>query len=336
MKNLHLHAIAAIAALTALTALTTACTNGAKNNAGKGDTEKQLYVFTSFHEPANEGLRFLYSEDGIHWDSIAGTWLAPELGAKVMRDPSIVQGPDGTFHLVWTIAWKGDTGFGYASSKDLIHWSEEQRIPAMDNVPSTQNVWAPELFYDPETEQFLIVYASCVVDAHFDPGIEDETNNHRLYVVTTQDFQTFSEPQLFYDPGFSCIDAILLRRAPQDYVMIVKDNTRPNRNIKVAFAPAALGPYTPASEPFTESFTEGPSVCQVDNEYYIYYDSYHTGTYGAARTTDFITFTDASNEVQVPAGHKHGTIFHAPESIVKALVEAGKLKEQGSPESNQE
>ena len=26
--------------------------------------EKQLYVFTSFHEPATDGLRFLYSEDG--------------------------------------------------------------------------------------------------------------------------------------------------------------------------------------------------------------------------------------------------------------------------------
>ncbi len=85
---------------------------------------KDIYVSTSFHEPANEGLRFIYSYDGINWNPIEGTFLAPKVGnQKVMRDPSIVKGPDGTFHLVWTSSWRGDKGFGYASSKDLIHWT---------------------------------------------------------------------------------------------------------------------------------------------------------------------------------------------------------------------
>ncbi|WP_301383408.1 glycoside hydrolase family 43 protein, partial [uncultured Duncaniella sp.] len=229
------------------------------NQQGAGnETGDDLYMFTSFHEPADEGLRFLYSEDGIHWDSIAGTWLAPTLGDSIMRDPSIVVGPDSTFHLVWTIAWKGDTGFGYSSSRDLVNWSEQRRIPAMDSVVSTQNLWAPELFYDDVKGQYMVVYASCVPDAGFDVGIEEEKNNHRLYYVTTKDFTTFSDPKLFYEPGFSCIDATLVKRGPEDYVMVVKDNTRPNRNIKVAFAKDAEGPYTAASEPFTESFTEGP------------------------------------------------------------------------------
>ena len=49
---------------------------------------KDYYMFTSFHEPADEGLRYLYSEDGIHWDSIPGVWLKPELGQhQLMRDP---------------------------------------------------------------------------------------------------------------------------------------------------------------------------------------------------------------------------------------------------------
>ena len=62
-------------------------------------SEKEYYLFTSFHEPANAGLRYLYSEDGIHWDSIAGTWLKPELGANIMRDPSIWRDKDGTLGL---------------------------------------------------------------------------------------------------------------------------------------------------------------------------------------------------------------------------------------------
>ncbi|TGG41031.1 arabinosidase [Duncaniella freteri] len=281
-------------------------------------------MFTSFHEPADEGLRFLYSEDGIHWDSIAGTWLAPTLGDSIMRDPSIVVGPDSTFHLVWTIAWKGDTGFGYSSSRDLVNWSEQRRIPAMDSVVSTQNLWAPELFYDDVKGQYMVVYASCVPDAGFDVGIEEEKNNHRLYYVTTKDFTTFSDPKLFYEPGFSCIDATLVKRGPEDYVMVVKDNTRPNRNIKVAFAKDAEGPYTAASEPFTESFTEGPSVAKVGDEYYIYYDTYRKFIYSAHKTSDFKTFTDVTDSISVPSGHKHGTIFRAPRSVVEKLIEARK------------
>ena len=294
------------------------------NQQGAGnETGDDLYMFTSFHEPADEGLRFLYSEDGIHWDSIAGTWLAPTLGDSIMRDPSIVVGPDSTFHLVWTIAWKGDTGFGYSSSRDLVNWSEQRRIPAMDSVASTQNLWAPELFYDVKG-QYMVVYASCVPDAGFDVGIEEEKNNHRLYYVTTKDFTTFSDPKLFYEPGFSCIDATLVKRGPEDYVMVVKDNTRPNRNIKVAFAKDAEGPYTAASEPFTESFTEGPSVAKVGDEYYIYYDTYRKFIYSAHKTSDFKTFTDVTDSISVPSGHKHGTIFRAPRSVVEKLIEARK------------
>ncbi len=295
------------------------------NQQGAGnETGDDLYMFTSFHEPADEGLRFLYSEDGIHWDSIAGTWLAPTLGDSIMRDPSIVVSPDSTFHLVWTIAWKGDTGFGYSSSRDLVNWSEQRRIPAMDSVVSTQNLWAPELFYDDVKGQYMVVYASCVPDAGFDVGIEEEKNNHRLYYVTTKDFTTFSDPKLFYEPGFSCIDATLVKRGPEDYVMVVKDNTRPNRNIKVAFAKDAEGPYTAASEPFTESFTEGPSVAKVGDEYYIYYDTYRKFIYSAHKTSDFKTFTDVTDSISVPSGHKHGTIFRAPRSVVEKLIEARK------------
>ena len=65
----------------------------------------------------------------------------------MMRDPSITQGPDGTFHLVWTISWNGEQGFGYASSKDLIHWSEQREIKVMKDS-LTNNVWAPEVFYE--------------------------------------------------------------------------------------------------------------------------------------------------------------------------------------------
>ena len=280
---------------------------------------KDIYVSTSFHEPATEGLRFIYSYDGVRWDSIAGVFLTPGVGKqRVMRDPSIVRGPDGTFHLVWTSSWRGDRGFGYASSKDLIHWSEERFIEVMHDT-TTVNVWAPELFYDDERNQFMIIWASCV-PGKFPDYQEEHLNNHRLYYTTTKDFKTFSETKLFYDPDFSDIDATLVKRGKNDYVMVVKDNSRPMRNIKVAFSKSPYGPWSAASEPFTEQFTEGPSTAKVGDWWYIYYDSYRHGIYGAHRTKDFIHFQDQTGAVSFPVGHKHGTVFMAPEELVQELI----------------
>lgn len=283
-------------------------------------TEKEYYMFTSFHEPATEGLRFLYSTDGIHWDSIPGIWLTPKTGTqKVMRDPSMVRTPDGTFHLVWTTSWKGDLGFGYASSKDLIHWSEQKLIPVMKGEPTTVNVWAPELFYDEDKKEFVVVWASCI-PGRFERGIEEEENNHRLYYITTKDFTTVSETKLLYDPGFSSIDAVIVKRDKNDYVLVLKDNTRPNRNLKVAFGPSPVGPYSGVSEAFTDTFVEGPSVVKLGEEYWIYFDAYREKRYGAVKTSDFIHFTDETNTITVPQFHKHGTIFKAQASVVDGLL----------------
>lgn len=279
---------------------------------------KDVYVSTSFHEPANEGLRFIYSYDGLKWDTIQGTFLRPETGnQKVMRDPSIVKGPDGTFHLVWTSSWRGDRGFGYSSSKDLIHWTPQRFIEVMDD-PTTVNVWAPELFYDDVRKQYMIIWASCV-PGKFPDYQEDHNNNHRLYYVTTKDFKKFSKARLLIDPDFSCIDATMVKRGKDDYVMVLKDNSRPMRNIKVAFAKTPYGPWSKASQPFTEMFTEGPSTAYVNGWYYIYYDSYRHKIYGAHRTKDFKTFQDQTGAVSFPVGHKHGTVFMASEEIVENL-----------------
>jgi beta-xylosidase len=280
---------------------------------------KEVYLFTSFREPATEGLRLMSSEDGYHWTDLGRTFLKPEIGSKVMRDPSLAQGPDGTFHLVWTCGWKGDKGFGYASSKDLIHWSPQRFIPVMEHEPATVNVWAPELYYEEESKQFLILWAS-TIPLRFPKGVEDEDNNHRMYYVTTKDFNTFSEAQLFLDPGFSVIDAVIAKKAKRDYVLVLKDNTRPERNLKVAFSKNAAGPYTAASEPFTANFTEGPTVLKLNGEWIIYYDAYKEKKYGAAKTKDFKTFTDITGQVTFPEGHKHGTVVKVKGKVVEGLI----------------
>lgn len=285
-----------------------------------GSCSKQAYLFTSFHEPANEGLRLLYSHDAYHWKDLNKIVLKPTVGTqKIMRDPSIVQGPDGVFHLVWTCSWKGDRGFGYANSKDLINWSEQKFIPVLDQEPSTVNVWAPELFYDDEKKEFSIIWAS-TIPFRFSRGIEDEDNNHRMYVITTKDFSSFSAPKLFFDPGFSVIDAVIVKKAKKDYVLVLKDNTRPNRNLKVALSDQALGPYTGVSETFTPKLTEGPTVVKIGKDWLIYFDAYGDKKYSAVKTSDFKTFNDVTSQITIPEGHKHGTIIKVKKRIIKALT----------------
>ena len=286
----------------------------------------KAWLFTGFNEPANEGMRLLYSSNGTEWKDAGRIFITPEVGEqKVMRDPSMVQAPDGTFHLVWTSSWRGDKGFGYASSKDLLNWSKQQFIPVMQHEPTTVNVWAPEMFYDEDSSRFIIIWASCI-PGRFDKGIEADSNNHRMYVTTTKDFQTFTPTTLFCDPGFSIIDAVIVKRASKDYVLVLKDNTRPNRNLKVAFADNPLGPWKNISEPFTDVLTEGPTVVKLKDKWLIYYDAYRNKTYGAASTKDFMHFNDYSDRIKIPVGHKHGTIVPVSRKTLQEIKKPSGLK----------
>ena len=281
---------------------------------------RKAWVFTSFHEPADKGLRMLYSYDGKKWTGLDTVLLKPAVGnQKVMRDPSMVQDKHGVFHLVWTSSWKGDKGFGYASSRDLLNWSTQQFIPVLQQEPVVVNTWAPELFYDKDLDQFTIIWASCI-PGRFERGIEEDSNNHRMYVTTTKDFQTFSETKLFLDPGFSVIDAVIVKRGEKDYVLVLKDNTRPERNLKVAFADNPMGPWRNISTPFSDKFTEGPSVVKLKNEWLIYFDSYQKKIYEVVSTTDFKDFKNVTTQIRVPEGHKHGTILPVKRKFVRLLV----------------
>lgn len=278
-----------------------------------------VYLFTSFRNADQKFLRFLYSDDGYHWTNVPGTFLEANVGTnKQFRDPSLARGPDGVFHLVWTAGWHGDQGFGCASSRDLIHWSEQQFVPVMTNEPNAVNVWAPEIFNDAQHNQFVIAWAS-TIPGRFPDQLEKHENNHRLYFTTTRDFKIFAPTKLFLDPGFSVIDPFILKDDAR-YVLICKDNSRPNLNLRVAFGKSAIGPWGNTSQPFTPKFTEGPCALKIGDEWVIYFDAYRQNIYGAVKTRDFKTFTDITKEVSFPPGHKHGTALVVPRRILDGLL----------------
>jgi len=310
------------------------------------DTDS-VYLFSSFKEPATDGLRYLYSLDGFKWDSLPGTWLKPTVGNQskyfdyktqqwaepnhfgkpLMRDPSIVKGPDGLYHMVWTVSWWGDKSFAYASSKDLINWSEQRLIPVMKDS-ATFNVWAPEVFYDNAKKQYIIAWSSSI---HPDRYTEEDKKGintcHRIYYSTTKDFVSFSKAGILYDPGFNSIDGFFVRKATNDYVLILKDNRKPGySDLFAAFASQPEGPYQSQKIKFGPTYSEGPACLKINNEWIIYFDIYREKRYGAVKTQDFITFTDISATISMPAGVRHGSMIKISKDIFEKLKRVSKQK----------
>ncbi len=92
------------------------------------------FLFAYFVANGQDGLHLAFSEDGLMWQELNGyrSRIMPKVGDdKLMRDPFILEGPDGVFHMVWTVSWN-ERGIGYAASKDLLTWSEQRCLPVME------------------------------------------------------------------------------------------------------------------------------------------------------------------------------------------------------------
>lgn len=302
-----------------LSLLATACT-----------TEEPAYLFSYFTGDSRDGLHLAYSLDGENWLPLnAGkSLLSPTVGKdRLMRDPSICLSPDGVFHLVWTSSWT-DRIIGYASSTDLIHWSEQRAIPVMTHEPTAHNCWAPELFYDESSETYYIIWATTIPGRHKEvPVIESERGlNHRIYAVTTRDFETFSETKLFFNPDFSVIDAAIVRDPWQkDLVMVVKnENSLPaEKNLRVTRAEKIEEGFpTEVSPAITGDYwCEGPAPLFVGDKLYIYFDKYRNHQYGAVVSVDHgQTWEDISDRVSFPDGIRHGTAFRVPRAVLDRLL----------------
>jgi beta-xylosidase len=291
-------------------------------------TNKENYLFSSFRGSGNDGLHLAYSHDGLKWTALNNdkSFIKPEVGTKLMRDPCICQGPDGTFHMVWTSGW-WDKGIGIAHSKDLIKWSEQKWLGVMEHEPTAVNCWAPEIFYDSKSKKYMIFWSTTI------PGRFPETENfgdagnnrklnHRIYYVTTEDFKTYTKAKLLYNDGFNVIDATIVMDGAR-YVMFVKDETKQpvKKNIRVAFSDKLEGPYSHASEPISPDWVEGPSAIKIADTWYLYYDAYRRHQYKGVKSKDLKNWESITDKLVFPRDTRHGTVFKVSEDILETLLE---------------
>ena len=285
-----------------------------------------VYLF-SYFKGNGDGLHYAYSEDGYKWqamfnDSIV---LRPTVSKdKLFRDPCIVLGADGLYHMVWTVSWN-DRGIGYASSPDLIHWSAQRFLPVMAHEDSARNTWAPEITYDAANKNYMIYWATTITGRFPNKDTAAESGyNHRMYSVTTKNFTTFSKAKLLYEPGFSVIDASVVRDGNR-WVMFLKNETRSpvEKNIRMATAKNLTGPYTAPGAPITgEYWAEGPTALKLNGQWIVYFDKYTNKKYGAVVSSDLERWADVSDKVEFPKGTRHGTAF----AVSKAAFEQMKAE----------
>ena len=273
-----------------------------------------VYLFSYFKNNGQDGLHLAWSDDGLEWKSLNNdsSFLTPVVaGDKLMRDPCIIRGADGSFHMVWTVSWN-DRGIGYASSRDLVHWSPQQFIPVMQHEDSARNCWAPEICYDRKKKEYMIYWAT-TIPGRFSAGdtAGDSRYNHRIYYTLTKDFKTFSPAKLLYDKGFNAIDATIIEH-DNIYYMFVKDETRypPQKNIRIATSNKLTEGYGPPSQPVTGNYwAEGPTVLKKGGQWIVYFDKYRDHAYGAVVSGDLEHWTDISDRIRFPAGVRHGSVF---------------------------
>ena len=290
--------------------------------------ESGYYVFCYFMNNGEDGVHYAVSRDGYQWKALndSKAILAPPVGktAKLTRDPSIVRGNDGVYHMVWTVAWDGRS-FGHAWSKDLIEWRDAQAVPCMNHAPTTRNVWAPELFYDNANQLYYIIWSS-TIPGKFSPedaGTSESKYDHRVYYTTTKDFKTFAETKLFFDPGHNTIDAFLCQKDNR-YFLFYKDETlfpEAKKIILMATGESPEGPFSEGKEISAQNWVEGPSALSIGNDWIVYYDCYRDGKYGAVRSRNGEDWQDVGTLVSFPVGTRHGTAFEVDQKTYERLVE---------------
>lgn len=310
--------------------LAAGCSSAPKLAFWKKSQEDTVYLFAYFIKNGEDGLHFAASKNAYDWVKLnnGNSYVTPVVGeSKLMRDPCIIKGVDGRYHMVWTSGWKEKT-IGYASSTDLIHWSEQAALPVMAHEPEARNAWAPEVIYDKKKKRYVIFWSSTVLGKFSETqGTSEADYNHRIYYTTTTDFKKFAPTRLMYDPGFSVIDATFFTFKKSLY-WAVKDETvnPPKKYLQFAEAKTVLGPMGKLSVPISPEglWVEGPTAIEKDGEVIIYFDAYTKKHYGALKSKDLIHWEDVSAQMNfpdegTPNRMRHGTVIQVPASTAKAL-----------------
>ena len=273
------------------------------------------YLFTSFRGEG-DGLHLAFSHDGLDWTDLDRVFLKPSVGSGLLRDPHLLRDADGLFHLVWT-SGANDLGVGYASSPDLVNWSEQRLLPLMAGVPGAKSCHAPELYRVPDTGEYALVWSGVVRAAG------ETRDRSRIYYSLTRDFKRFTTPRTLLDINLDAADPSLVYADGQYQLFYTTTEAVENGRtgaLRVASSPRLLGPYEPRREPLVSGDRpEGPAPLVLGDRLRVFFGAQGKSRHRVRETLDGLKWTDLTPNLSAASGQRHGSVVAVPATLAEQL-----------------
>ena len=212
------------------------------------------YLFVHFKEkitPDGEQVYFGISKDGFNWEQVnnGNPVLTSTLGQRGCRDIEIIRMHTGRFVIITTdlcivyhmdenynVDWKKMNSLGSKNlcmwqTDDLVNFSEQKLLYfGRDDFGC---LWAPEIFFDEDNEEYLIHWGSTVKETDY--------KHMSIYCCTTKDFETFSEPKLYITKDNEILDSHITK-VGDTYHLFYKNSSNPPMNMH-ATSKSLYGPF---------------------------------------------------------------------------------------------
>ena len=295
------------------------------------------YLFAYFigNGTGEEQIYFASSEDGLNWEELydGKPVLTSSMGTTGLRDPYIFRSAEGDkFYLIatdlsialdgnWTTAQqKGSQAIMVWESEDLVNWTDQRMVTVSDKIQAGCT-WAPEVFYDDKTGEYLVFWASKVAT--------DNYAKQRLYYSKTRDFHSFTEPKVWIDESHSAIDSTVVRDDDDTYYRFTKNESETfiymeksdsllSNNWTKVNEKIASGVEGPCSFKFNEDDIESAGA-----KWCLLLDAFGAGGYYPMITDSLASgqFTKIEN-ANLPKRPRHGTVMNITRDEYNAVMQA--------------
>ncbi|WP_345293452.1 family 43 glycosylhydrolase, partial [Isoptericola chiayiensis] len=272
--------------------------------------------------------------------------LTSELGEEGLRDPFIIRSPEGDkFYQIatdlriydgngWDAAQRqGSRSIMVWESTDLVSWTDQRLVEVSPETAG--NTWAPEAYYDESIGAYVVFWASKLY-AEDDPGHTGDSYNRMMY-ATTRDFVTFTEPQVWIDPGYSVIDSTVTLHDGEYYrftkdernntsstpcsKFITAEKSTELRSTDYEYITDCIGAANSLSDGINQG--EGPTIFKSNTEekWYLFIDEFGGRGYVPFETTDLDAEEWAmSTDYEMPSRPRHGTVLPVTQAEYDRLL----------------
>lgn len=306
------------------------------------------YLFSYFIGEGYENGEQIYfslseGNDPLHWKEIndGNLVFSSKFGERGLRDPFLIRSPEGDkFYLIatdlriygnddWEVAQiNGSRSIMVWESNNLVDWSEQRMVEV--SPPEAGNTWAPEVFYDQTTGEYVVFWASKIYN---NVGERDGDATHqRMMFAKTRDFYTFTEPETYMDVGYSIIDTTMIEHKGKIYRFTKDERERTNDtpNGKLVFQEVGHSILDPHFNLIKEGIVkeqisqgEGPIIFKSNTEerWYMFIDEFDGRGYVPFETTDLHSGKwIMSANYKLPSRPRHGTVLPITKTEYEALL----------------